>query len=138
MIPSGQWTTVHRCCADDHCSLCGGALDHYERVPLSRRARWHRQIGTRLELGYGEQAGELAAKLAEHFVRGRNARRAVQYLAYAGENAWQRNAHQEAIAHLHQGLALLSTLPETTERHAQRLTLQSTLDAVLEDLQRPI
>jgi hypothetical protein len=82
----------------------------------------------------GPQSRELAAKLAEHFIRGRDPRRAVQYLQYAGENALRQSAHQEAIAHLHQGMALLSTLPETPERTQQELTFQMTLDAVLENV----
>ena len=85
-------------------------------------------------MGYGPQARELAVKLAEHFMRGRDPRRAVQYLQYAGENALRRSAHQEAITHLHQGLALLSTLPETPERTQQELAFQITLGAVLGDL----
>ena len=109
----------------------------YERVPVSRRVRWHRQIGARLERGYGPQARELAAKLAKHFVRGRDPWRAVQYLQYAGENALRRSAHQEAISHLHQGLALLSSLPETPERTQQELAYQITLGAVLGDLKGP-
>ena len=56
----------------------------YERVPVSRRARWHRQIGTRLEAGYGVRARELAAELAMHFARGRDMVRAVRYLHSAG------------------------------------------------------
>jgi predicted ATPase len=106
----------------------------YERVPVSRRVRWHRQIGTRLERGYGPQARELAAKLAEHFVRGREPWRAVQYLQYAGENALRQSAYQEAITHLHQGLALLSALPDTPERTQQELAFQITLGVVLGDL----
>ena len=103
----------------------------YDRVPVSRRVRWHRAIGRRLELGYGPQAREMAAKLAEHFVRGRDPERAVQYLYYAGEQAVQRSAHLEAIGHLTTGLKLLITLPETPERAQQELLLQTTLGAAL-------
>jgi predicted ATPase len=103
----------------------------YDRVPVSRRVRWHRTIGRRLEQGYGPQAREIAAKLAEHFVRGRDAERAVQYLYYAGEQAVQRSAHLEAIGHLTTGLKLLITLPETPERAQQELLLQTTLGAAL-------
>src|SRR5262245_24304062 len=42
----------------------------YERLPVARRLRLHRQIGTRLEAGYGAQAGEHAAELAVHFEQG--------------------------------------------------------------------
>jgi predicted ATPase len=103
----------------------------YERVPMSRQVRWHRQMGARLEVGYGARARELAAELAEHFVRGRDAERAVQYLQMAGEQALQRSAHQEAFRHLAQGLELLAMLPETPQRVRQELDLQIALGPVL-------
>jgi predicted ATPase/DNA-binding winged helix-turn-helix (wHTH) protein len=103
----------------------------YDRVPAGQRVRVHRQIGGRLEAGYGGQAREIAAALAEHFVRGRDAPRAVQYLRYAGENAWQRSAPQEAITHLSKGLELLPNLPDTPERTRQELALQMILGPAL-------
>jgi tetratricopeptide (TPR) repeat protein len=103
----------------------------YERVPASRRARWHGQIGRRLEAGYGSRARELAAELAEHFMRGRDPERAVQYLRYAGENAQQRSAHQEAIGHLTRGLELLDAFPEIPERVQKELTLLLALGPAL-------
>ena len=72
----------------------------YERVPAGRRVWLHQRIGARQEAGYGAQAWEIAAELAEHFERGRETRRAVQYRWQAGRTALQRSAHQEAIAHL--------------------------------------
>ncbi len=103
----------------------------YERVPVGRRVRWHQQIGRRLEAGYDPQAREMAAELAEHFVRGRDTVRAVKYLYYAGEQARQRSAHQEALQHLTQGLALLAALPETPARVQQELDLQLALGPAL-------
>jgi DNA-binding winged helix-turn-helix (wHTH) protein/tetratricopeptide (TPR) repeat protein len=99
----------------------------YDRIPAGRRVRWHEQIGGRLEVGYGGQAREIAAALAEHFVRGRDAPRAVQYLWHAGENARRRSAYQEAIAHLSKGLEVLGTLSDTVERAQQEVDLQTTL-----------
>src|SRR5207245_3655460 len=52
----------------------------YDQVPVSRRVRWHQQIGTRLEGAFGPRAGESAAELAMHFEQGRDAPRAVPYL----------------------------------------------------------
>jgi predicted ATPase len=103
----------------------------YERVPMSRRMRWHRQIGLRLEAGYGPRARELAAELAEHFVRGRDTQRAVHYLHMAGVQAVQRSAHQEALRHLTRGLELLAALPETRERAQQEIELRVVLGPVL-------
>ena len=99
----------------------------YERVPAGRRVWLHQRIGARQEAGYGARAREIAAELAVHFERGRDTPRAVQYLWQAGRNALQRSAHQEAIAHLTKGLALLKTLPDTLERRQQELAMQASL-----------
>jgi predicted ATPase len=103
----------------------------HARVPVGRRVRWHRQIGRRLEAGYGPQVRELAAELAEHFVRGRDTERAVQYLRYAGEQATQRSAHQEALGHLTKGLELLATLPDTPQSAQQEFAMQLALGPVV-------
>jgi predicted ATPase len=92
----------------------------YDRVPPSRQQRWHLQIGLRKERGYGAQARQMAAELAVHFARGHDAWRAVTYLQYAGENALQRSAYQEAIPQLTTGLEVLATVPETPAPPAAR------------------
>jgi DNA-binding winged helix-turn-helix (wHTH) protein/predicted ATPase len=102
-----------------------------DRVPPSRKSRWHLEIGTRKERGYGAQAREMAAELAVHFVQGRDPYRAVQYLQYASENALQRSAHQEAVTHLTQGIVLLAQWSETPERTQQELVLQAALGPAL-------
>jgi tetratricopeptide (TPR) repeat protein len=66
-----------------------------------------------------------------HFERGRDYRRAVQYLRQAGENAVRKHAHREAISHLTRGLELLKILPDTVERARQELRLQIALGAPL-------
>jgi tetratricopeptide (TPR) repeat protein len=95
----------------------------YERVPVSRRARWHRQVGARLEVGYGPQAQEIAAELAEHFLRGRDLVRAVPYLRQAGEQAMARSAHREAVLRYEQALQALQQLPQTPETSVQAIDL---------------
>jgi DNA-binding winged helix-turn-helix (wHTH) protein/predicted ATPase len=107
----------------------------YERVPISQQVRWHRQIGTRLEAGYGVQTRAIAAVLAEHFVRGRELPRAILYLAQAGDNARQRSALHEAATHLRLGLELLTTLPESPARLEHELTLLLTLGLTLSMMQ---
>jgi DNA-binding winged helix-turn-helix (wHTH) protein/predicted ATPase len=99
----------------------------YERVPVARRLRLHRQIGARLEAGYGAQAGTRAAELAMHFDRGRDTSRAVTYLQQAAANALRRWAYAEAISHLRRGLGLLPMLPDTRERRQQELAFHLTL-----------
>jgi predicted ATPase len=107
----------------------------YDRVPASRRMRWHRQIGARLEAGYGPRALEIAAELAEHFVRGRDIPRVVLYLEQAGDNARQRSALHEAATHLRLGLELLTALPEAPQRMAHELTLLLSLGLTLSMMQ---
>ena len=103
----------------------------YDRLPVCARTRVHQQIGARLEQGYGEQARDMAAELAEHFVRGRDTTRAVQYLSYAGEQARHRSAHQEACHQFTRALELLATLSETPARVQQELDLQLALGPAL-------
>jgi DNA-binding winged helix-turn-helix (wHTH) protein/tetratricopeptide (TPR) repeat protein len=103
----------------------------YQRVSAGRRVRLHQRLGACLEAAYGTQAGEIAAELAEHFVRGQEPQRAVQYLHKAAENATQRYAHREVIALLHQALALLDQLPETPTRTQHELELLMTLGPAL-------
>jgi predicted ATPase len=99
----------------------------YARVSAGHRMRLHQQIGIRKEAGYGAQARQIAAELAVHFARGRDAWRAVHYLHYAGENALRRSAYQEAITHFTTGLTLLATLPKTPECTQRELDMQLAL-----------
>jgi predicted ATPase len=103
----------------------------YTRLTAARRVEVHRRIGARLEAGSGVQARQMAAELAVHFTRGHDTWRAVTYLHYAGENAMQRQAQQEALAHLAQGLELLKRLPATPERTRQELAMQMMLGPAL-------
>ena len=104
----------------------------YERVPVGRRMRLHRQIGVRQEGGYGARAGEIASELSVHFEQGKDYRRAVHYHELAARRALQRSTPQEAINHLIAGLSLLQHLPDTTERRSQQeLTLQTALGGAL-------
>ena len=82
----------------------------YQRVSAAQRVRLHQRIGARLEAGHGVQASAMAAELAMHFERGRDAQRAVQYLERAGERSMERSAYAEAVAHLTRGLEVLQAL----------------------------
>jgi DNA-binding winged helix-turn-helix (wHTH) protein/predicted ATPase len=96
----------------------------YERLGAGRRVRLHQRLGECLEKAYEAHAGEIAAELAVHFVRGQDTQRAVHYLHQAAENALHRCAHVQAINHLTRGLELLTTVPETPERLQHELDLQ--------------
>src|SRR5262249_8577519 len=71
----------------------------YSQLALNKRIRLHKRIGAWQEAAYGERAREIAGELALHFERGCNYQRAVHYHQQAGENALQRSAPREALAH---------------------------------------
>jgi predicted ATPase/DNA-binding winged helix-turn-helix (wHTH) protein len=103
----------------------------YHRGSAAQRVRLHQRIGARLEAGYGAQVDAIAAELAMHFERGRDAQRAVQYLRQAGQRSMERSAYVEAVGHFTRSLEVLKTLPATPERNQQELTLHIALGAAL-------
>jgi len=103
----------------------------YARVSVGQRVHLHQEIGARKEAGYGARAPEIAAELAVHFARGRDATRAVHYLHHAAENALRRSAYDAAITHISQGLHLLGSLPDTAERTQRELSFLTTLGLAL-------
>ncbi len=99
----------------------------YRRLTPSRRARLHKNIGERIAAGHQDRDGAIAGLLAFHFEHGREYERAVHYFHVASENALQRCAYQEAIAHGTKALELLKFAPESFQRTQQELMLQMAL-----------
>src|SRR5262249_31060531 len=67
------------------------------------------------------------AVLAQHYTAAGLYVQAIPYWQRAGQGAMERSANAEAISHFTQALALLTTLPDTSARTAQELTLQLAL-----------
>jgi predicted ATPase len=88
-----------------HHALFGEVL--YQRIPAGHRGSLHRLIAEREEQAHGERADEIAAELANHYVRGADSVKAVKYLRLAGVQAGARAAHQEAISLFKKALELL-------------------------------
>jgi DNA-binding SARP family transcriptional activator/predicted ATPase len=101
----------------------------YDRLPPGQRASTHARIGMRLETAYRARPKEIAANVAEHFVRAGDAARAVVSLRLAAEQAFERLAHKEALEHLITGLDMLERLPDGRDRWSEELALQSMLGA---------
>ena len=95
----------------------------YHRVSSGRRVRLHQRIGIRKEAGYAKRAREIAAELAVHFECGRDARRALQYWQYAGDNMLQRCAHREAIACYQHALDVLQQCPASRDHDQQAIDI---------------
>lgn len=96
----------------------------YERVPMSRGARFHRLIGERSEKAYRERAGDIAVELAMHFECGRDFARAVQYLLRAAENAARKHAYAEAITSLGRALEMTRKLPQSEQAESRMVVLE--------------
>jgi predicted ATPase len=69
--------------------------------------------------------------LAHHYTEAGLNEQAIRYWHKAGQRSVERSANVEAIAHLTKGLELLKTLPDTSERALQELTLQRHLGVAL-------
>ncbi|NOT57138.1 MAG: AAA family ATPase [Deltaproteobacteria bacterium] len=103
----------------------------YERLSTARRRQLHLRIGGHKEQAYGERAAEVAAELAVHFEEGRDYPRAVRYLNLAATTAMQRQAPQEARAHLQHALTLLEAFPASAELNTQVREIQRALQQPL-------
>src|SRR5262249_18192797 len=103
----------------------------YDQLPAARRIELHRRIGERVEAGYGPRAGAIATGLAMHFQRGREGRRAVQYLLRAGQVDIRRSAPREAVNQLTTALDLLRALPDGPDPAQQEIAAQIALGGQL-------
>jgi predicted ATPase len=103
----------------------------YESLLRSTRQGYHQRVATVLEAQFPETAATQPEILAQHCTEAGLNARAVQYWHQAGQQAIQRSAHVEAVAHLTKGLEVLQTLPDTTERTQQELDVQITLGQAL-------
>src|SRR4030042_744404 len=99
----------------------------YNGLDQVERAELHEEVGNILEALYGEQAEEIAVKLARHFLEAGIVPSAIDYLHKAGNKAVRLSAGEEAIAHYNKALGLLKNVPETPQRDQQELNLQLAL-----------
>jgi DNA-binding winged helix-turn-helix (wHTH) protein/predicted ATPase len=103
----------------------------YERLSETRRAQVHRLIAERGEEVYGERASEISVELAMHFERGRDYRRAAQYLKHGANTAIRRFAYQEAVSLAQRGIELIAKVPTSREVLNEALCLHLTLGVPL-------
>src|SRR5262249_35004747 len=103
----------------------------YESLLKSTRQHYHQRIAHVLETQFPEIAEAHPELLAHHYTEASLTEKAIHYWQKAGQRAIQRSAHIEAISHLRHGLALLETLPETSERIPREVDLLIALGASL-------
>jgi predicted ATPase len=103
----------------------------YASLLKSTRQQYHQQVAQMLEARFPDTVETEPEIVARHYTEAGCAAQAVGYWQQAGQRARQRSANVEAIAHLRQGIELLTTLPETPERVQAELILQTTLGPAL-------
>jgi predicted ATPase len=103
----------------------------YESLLKSTRQHYHQRIVQVLEAQFPETTVAQPELLAHHCTEAGFLAQAVGYWHKAGQKAIERSAHVEAIAHLRQGLELLKTLPETSERTRREVDMLIALGASL-------
>ncbi len=96
----------------------------YQGLDEIERAYMHEDVGRALEGLYGTEAEQAAARLAWHFEQAGRADQAVAYRIQAARQAAHLGAHDQVIEHCRRGLALLETLPDSTQKAEQELALQ--------------
>jgi len=101
----------------------------YNSLDEVERMRLHEDVGNVLERLYGDRVEGIVVELAHHFQEAGITEKAVHYLHQAGTQAVLLSANEEAIRHCNRALALLETLPKSSERDRQELSLQLALAA---------
>jgi predicted ATPase len=103
----------------------------YQSLLKGTRQQYHRRIANVLIHQFPATAAAQSEVVAHHYTEAGLHAPTITYWQQAGEQATQRSAHVEAIAHCSKGVELLTTLPETPERALQELTLQRMLGVSL-------
>jgi predicted ATPase len=84
-----------------------------------------------LETRFPETVETEPELLAHHYTEAGLSEQAIPYWHQAGQQAVERSANAEAIAHLTRGLEVLNALPDSPERTHRELDLQIALGAPL-------
>jgi tRNA A-37 threonylcarbamoyl transferase component Bud32/tetratricopeptide (TPR) repeat protein len=95
----------------------------YEGVLTKQRVMLHLRTGAQLAQHYAGETARVAGALATHFERGRDYRRAVEFLVQAAGVATERYAAAAAEGHISHALALAERLPPD-DRAPTRVMLQ--------------
>ncbi len=103
----------------------------YASLLKSTRQHYHQQIAHLFVHHFPDLVETQPEVVAHHYTEAGLIEQAIPYWQQAGRRAAQRSANVEAVTHLHRGLTLIETLPETPERTQHELAIQATLGPVL-------
>jgi class 3 adenylate cyclase/predicted ATPase len=103
----------------------------YNSLLIERRKTIHERVAHGIEIVFNDHIDDHFSELAHHYSHSGNTGKAIEYLRKAGQQAVQRSAYVEAISQLTTALELLKTLPASSTRDQQELTLRIALGAPL-------
>jgi class 3 adenylate cyclase/predicted ATPase len=103
----------------------------YQSLLRSRRQQLHGHIVQVLEERFAEHPETRPELVAHHCTLAGLVEKAVGYWHQAGQQAIQRSAMAEAVAHLTAALELLASLPDSPEHQRKELDLRVTLGGAL-------
>ena len=103
----------------------------YETMLKSRRRELHRAAARALSEQFKDVVDAQPELLAYHLTQAGAAEEAIGYWHRAGQQAIERSANVEAIAHFSSGLELLQQLPESATRDQLELDLRVALGVPL-------
>ena len=83
----------------------------YGSLLKGKRAELHGRVAEALERKYGDQAGEMADTLADHYGETPQAEKAVQYMRMAGEKVLRLYSLDEAELRFRQVIELIENVP---------------------------
>ena len=101
----------------------------YNSVLVERRKRLHEKVGQALESMFAGQLEDHLDQLANHYSRGTDPVKAIEYLGRAGQQALRRSAYTVSINRFSEAIHLLQKTPESPERNQRELLLQLALAA---------
>jgi predicted ATPase len=103
----------------------------YQSLLRSTRQQSHQRIAQVLAAQFPEIIETQPEVVAQHYTEAGLRAQAIPYWQRAGQQALQRSANLEAIAHLTKALELVKTLPETPECARQELDVHTALGPAL-------
>jgi predicted ATPase len=106
----------------------------YQSLLKRTRQQYHQHIAQVLERQFASMGATQPELLAHHYTEANLPEQAVVYWRQAGQQALERSANQEAVAHFEHALAVLQQLPETEPTAEQRLNIRLALRMALQAL----
>lgn len=106
----------------------------YQSQPKALRGRTHRHIARALQRDYADTCLQIPEILAHHLTEAGEIEPAIDCWRKAGQAARRYSSDSEAARHYRQALELLGTLPPSTHRDSQEISLQLALGTTLNAL----